>query len=34
MDEEMDFNTQYEILIYQINSTNKILVVKPIIPHT
>lgn len=32
MDEEMDSNTQHKILIDQINPTNKILVVKPIVP--
>lgn len=32
MNEEMGFNTQYKIVIEQTNSTNKILVVKPIFP--
>lgn len=32
MNEEMGFNTQYKIVIEQNNSTNKILVVKPIFP--
>lgn len=32
MNEEMCFNTQYKIVIEQTNSTNEILVVKPIFP--